>query len=265
MKSIFGATSALAGVLASWAAPAIAQEQCEQALSQVSAFSEVLRSDLPELMRLDYEIAQKERQWNSDRDIFVAGSSRDHQLGQQLHRDWLALRSLTAQAAAAMRPYSTNVSRQCQVIQSNTQCFEPGSGAKCAAMAAEGPGEVQRFEAKRDRFRADWRAQTPVSYVVSASGRAFVIRGVRTVPVVADQILAPGDVVSVEEGSAVSIRHRGSQINIPEKTKVEVQESGVGRAPSETESLVKGIEEQFDPRRIEPAAPTGVAGPGVRG
>lgn len=72
-------------------------------------------------------------------------------------------------------------------------------------------------------------------YVQEVSGRVFVVRGVRTIAALPGTTLRDGDVVSVEDGSYVTLSLVGDTMKISEKTKFEVpdtaQTEADGRAP----------------------------------
>lgn len=102
-------------------------------------------------------------------------------------------------------------------------------------------------------------------YVQSIAGRAFVVRGVRTLPVAPGMTLRAGDVVAVEEGSAATLSIAGKILKISEKTKFEIpEEVPMGTqgtsAPNQVWTSLKYL---LQGPEFEIKTPTAVAG--VRG
>lgn len=107
------------------------------------------------------------------------------------------------------------------------------------------------------------------NYIHSVFGRAFIVRGIRTIPVKAGISLNVGDVVSVEEGSAVSLQLSSGLLRISEKTKFEVPENNTDiQETSSNTSLLKdtiwqSLKNVIQGPVFEIKTPTAVAG--VRG
>lgn len=102
-------------------------------------------------------------------------------------------------------------------------------------------------------------------YVQSIAGRAFVVRGVRTLPAVPGMTLRVGDVVAIEEGSAATLSIEGKILKISEKTKFEIPEevSMDTRGTSAPNQVWTSLKYLLQGPEFEIKIPTAVAG--VRG
>ena len=70
--------------------------------------------------------------------------------------------------------------------------------------------------------------------IVSVQGRAFVVRGMRTLPATEGMKLAAKDIVASEDGSLVTLYIMGSgELKITEKSKFEIPERFAEQSPSE--------------------------------
>jgi hypothetical protein len=105
--------------------------------------------------------------------------------------------------------------------------------------------------------------------ITYSEGRAFVVRGVRTIPAKVGTILMAGDVVAVEEGSAVSIDLTNTGLlKISEKTKFEIPQTQAQEERTSSISLFFGgiwteAKKLIQGESFEIKTPTATAG--VRG
>lgn len=90
-------------------------------------------------------------------------------------------------------------------------------------------------------FTASFWAAEEKGVITYSEGRAFVVRGVRTIPAKVGTILMAGDVVAVEEGSAVSIDLTNTGLlKISEKTKFEIPQTQATEERTSSISLFFG-------------------------
>lgn len=75
-------------------------------------------------------------------------------------------------------------------------------------------------------------------YIQKVQGRAFVVRGVRTLSGLPGTTLQEGDVIAVEDGSSATLSLGGKMLTISERTKFEI--------PSGTETTDDGRSSFFD-------------------
>ena len=118
-------------------------------------------------------------------------------------------------------------------------------------------------------FTASLMAAEEKGVITYSEGRAFVVRGVRTIPAKVGTILMAGDVVAVEEGSAVSIDLTNTGLlKISEKTKFEIPQTQAQEERTSSISLFFGgiwteAKKLIQGESFEIKTPTATAG--VRG
>jgi len=118
-------------------------------------------------------------------------------------------------------------------------------------------------------FTASFWAAEEKGVITYSEGRAFVVRGVRTIPAKVGTILMAGDVVAVEEGSAVSIDLTNTGLlKISEKTKFEIPQTQAKEERTSSISLFFGgiwteAKKLIQGESFEIKTPTATAG--VRG
>lgn len=118
-------------------------------------------------------------------------------------------------------------------------------------------------------FTASFWAAEEKGVITYSEGRAFVVRGVRTIPAKVGTILMAGDVVAVEEGSAVSIDLTNTGLlKISEKTKFEIPQTQATEERTSSISLFFGgiwteAKKLIQGESFEIKTPTATAG--VRG
>lgn len=118
-------------------------------------------------------------------------------------------------------------------------------------------------------FTASFWAAEEKGVITYTEGRAFVVRGVRTIPAKVGTILMAGDVVAVEEGSAVSIDLTNTGLlKISEKTKFEIPQTQATEERTSSISLFFGgiwteAKKLIQGESFEIKTPTATAG--VRG
>jgi len=107
-------------------------------------------------------------------------------------------------------------------------------------------------------------ASRSTSSVDSVRGRAFVERGIRTLPATPGLFLQSGDKINVQEGSRAEILLRGQLIIITEKTSFQVPDASKATPPPGMASRAwNKIKKLLEGENFELKTPT--AGPGVRG
>ncbi len=101
-------------------------------------------------------------------------------------------------------------------------------------------------------------------YIREIAGRAFVVRGIRTIPAAPGLVLHPGDVVAVEESSQVILAIGSDVLRISEKTKFEIpaEETDVQES-TVTDRIWTSLKYLIQGPSFEIKTPTAVAG--VRG
>ena len=180
-----------------------------------------------------------------------AGRKRAHEMWAELDRAWTARKDSVATLIDYRRTNISVTQPACALISAanSAGCLADSTFApSCEAALSEMQTGLSRNERLLSEVSQSWRTsaeerlgdsiqcdtyfrQAPVQTihrevsgsVTAVSGRAFIVRGIRTAPIRTGDAVKPGDVVAVEEGGAVSIDLFGTGIlKISEKTKFEV-------------------------------------------